>query len=112
MRERGGSFDGSLRCQQIPLDVSSPALRHSRLHKFKTTADAGKKVVEVVGEPASKLPDSLHLLGLSQLLFNLALLAHVARDLGIANQFARAIPDRVDDDHGPESRAVFAHSPA
>ncbi len=51
-------------------------------------------------------------LGLEQGLLGLALLGHVARDLGEADQFAVLGADAVDDDARPEARAVLAHPPA
>ena len=52
-----------------------------------------------------------HFLGAQQLLFLHAALGLVARDLGVAEQFAAVAVDRVDHHAGPEQGAV-AHAPA
>ncbi len=72
-----------------------------------------------MGDTARELAEGLHLLRLDQLFLGLlqlqlgfALLGHVARDLGVAEQPPLHVPDRIDQHAGPEHRAVLAHPPA
>ena len=72
-----------------------------------------------MGDPAGELPDRLHLLGLQQglarafeLFLSIFPLGDVAGDLGVADQLASIVADRVDDDVGPETAAVLADAPA
>ncbi len=89
------------------------------LQEVGVAADHHQKVVEVVGDPAGKLAEGLHLLRLDQLFLGLLqlqlrfpALGDVAGDLGVAQQPALGIADRVDQHAGPEHRAVLAHAPA
>jgi len=52
------------------------------------------------------------LLAGAQRVLGLLALGDVARDLGVAEQVAVLVMDRVDDDAGPETGAVLAHAPA
>ena len=81
--------------------------------------DGGQQIVEVVGEAAGQLAERLHLLRAEQLLarflepqLGLALLGHVAGDLGEADQLAVIVANGVDHHACPETRAVLAHAPA
>ena len=81
--------------------------------------DRGQQIVEIVRKSAGQLPERLHLLRPEQLLarflepqLRLALLGHVAGDLGEADQLAVVVTDRVDHDARPEARAVLAAAPA
>ena len=72
--------------------------------------DGGQQIVEVVGQPAGKLAERLHLLRLEQLLarflqpqLGFAPLGHVAGDLGEADQLAVIVADGVDHHAGPEA---------
>ena len=82
---------------------------------FQVAEDHGEKIVEVVRHTAGELADALHLLRLGELLLRalqvflrLAALGDVACDLDEADQFAAGIADRIQDDAGPETRAVLA----
>src|SRR6516164_7454925 len=70
-------------------------------------------------DAAGQLTERIHLLRLGQLLLHLFELAlclepfgYVTGDLGEARQPAVIVIDRIDDDAGPEERAVLAHAPA
>jgi hypothetical protein len=99
------------------------AIERGRLERalqgFQVADDDGQEVVEVVRHAAGELADSLHLLRLGKLLLrpfqrlrHLAPFGHVARDLGETQQVAVLVADRIDDDAGPELRAVLAHAQA
>src|SRR5579872_2514546 len=65
----------------------------------------------------SVIGDALHeeaklLLTFTQCCLGFSTLGQVARDLGKTNQSAGAVPDRIDNDIGPEFRAVLADVPA
>src|SRR5207248_7938754 len=64
----------------------------------------------VIGDSLDEDPEGA--LGLEQRLLGLALLGHVAGNLGEADQLALLVPYRIDDDARPETRAVLAHAPA
>src|SRR6185503_13600046 len=64
----------------------------------------------VIGDALDEDPEAP--LGLEQRVLRLALLGHVAGDLGEADQLALAVVDAVDDDARPEARTVLAHAPA
>ena len=88
------------------------------LQDLGAAADHHQKVVEVMGDAAGQLPQRIELLGFGELLLHalqlergLAPLGDVARDLGKADQPAILL-DGVDDDAGPEERAVLADAPA
>ena len=81
--------------------------------------DRGQQIVEIVRQAAGELPERLHLLRPEQLLarflqplLRLALLGHVAGDLGEADQLAVFVADRVDHHARPEAGAVLADAPA
>ncbi len=63
-------------------------------------------------DAAGELPDRLHLLRLSQLLFGRALFRHIAGHFGKSHQVAPLVMDRMEHDTGPELRAVLADAPA
>ena len=77
------------------------------------------RLLKSCATPPVSWPMRLHLLRLGKLLLRplqrllrLPPLGDVARDLGEADQLAVVVADRVDDDAGPEARAVLAHAPA
>src|SRR5579875_1119843 len=74
--------------------------------------DDGQEIVEVMGDAGGKLTDRLHFLRLAELLLDGALLRHVARHLGEADQGTALVADGVDDDARPEAAAVLAQAPA
>ncbi len=86
--------------------------------EFARAEDCRQQVVEVMGEAAGQLAERFHFLRPEQLLaavlelqLRLALLGHVARDLGEADQLAAIVADRVEHDACPEAAAVLAHAP-
>jgi hypothetical protein len=88
------------------------------LQDLGAAADHHEKVVEVMGNAAGQLPQRIELLGFGKLLLHalqlersFAPLGDVPRDLGKADQPA-VLLDGVDDDAGPEERAVLADAPA
>jgi hypothetical protein len=68
-----------------------------------------EKIDRVVGDALDEKPKLL--LALPQRLFGGASLGEVARDLGKADDLAGWLPDRIDDDIGPEPVAVLADAP-
>ena len=85
---------------------------------MKTAADDHEKIVEIVRDAAGQLAERVELLRFRQLLLHLlelelglAALGNVAGDLGEADELA-VLVDGVDDDAGPEERAVLADAPA
>ena len=70
----------------LPGRIEQPAnpwfVRHAAAQHVETAADDHQKVVEVVRDAAGQLADGLHLLGLPQLLVDLAPLRHVGGDAG------------------------------
>ena len=64
----------------------------------------------VVGDALDEQPEVL--LASAQLLLGGLPLGEVARDLGEADELARGIADRIDDDVRPEAGAVLADAPA
>ena len=88
------------------------------LQRVKAAADDHQKIVEVVRDAAGQLTERIELLRFCKLLLHLlelelrlAALGNVAGDLGETDEFA-VLADRVDDDAGPEERAVLADAPA
>src|SRR4029078_6091629 len=69
MGERGGTLGRAHRGLGIALHILRTALRNAGLHQVEGTDNAGKKIVEVVGNTSRELPDRLHLLSLAELLF-------------------------------------------
>ena len=51
----------------VAIEFLDAALRHPQPEEIEATGDAGQQVVEIVGEAARQLADSLHLLGLAEL---------------------------------------------
>ena len=105
-----GGIANSVEHAREPLLVAEIAKREVR-----RAEDRGQEIVEIVGKSAGQLAERFHLLRTEQLLarflepqLRLALLGHVAGDLGEADQLAVFVLDRVDDDAGPEARAVLA----
>src|SRR4029077_1743255 len=64
----------------------------------------------VIGDALHKQPE-LFLTG-AQRGLGLHAFGEVARDLGEADEVARTVPDRIDDDIGPEPGAVLADPPS
>ena len=64
----------------------------------------------VVGDALHQQPELL--LALPERLLGGLAFGQVARDLGKADQLAGRLADRIDDDVGPEARAVLADAPA
>src|SRR5713101_8635431 len=62
-------------------------------------------------DPVGKLTNRLHLLRLTELLFDGAALGHVARHLCEADQDAAIVVDGIDDRVRPEPGAVLAYPP-
>ncbi len=94
-------------------------IRQPPFGEFKTPENDHQQIVEIVGDAAGQLTDGIHLLRVRQRLTRLIerllrflTLADVARDLGEADDGAGLVADRIDDDAGPELRAVLAHAPA
>ena len=94
-------------------------LRKTPLHELKAALDRHEKIIEVVGDGASQLPDRLHLLrlekgvtGLLQRHLRVLPLSDIARNFGKAEQRPVFIAYGVDDDIGPELRAVLADADA
>src|SRR6266852_9380176 len=88
-------------------------------HQFEATQHGHEQVVEIMGDPAGKLPDRFHFLRLHQglaryveLPLSLPPFSYVAGDFSVANQLSIIVPDRVDDDVGPKPAAVLADAPA
>ena len=86
--------------------------------RVKAAGDHHQEIVEIVGDAAGQLPERIELLRLGQLLLHLlelelglAAFGDIAGDLGKADQPAIFV-DGVDDDTGPEERAVLADAPA
>ena len=76
MRELGGALGGALDDLDLPPDR---VLRGQRVeHEIAAAADGGQQVVEVVGHAGREPPDALHLLGLTELIFQVAALRDVA----------------------------------
>ena len=69
MGERGGTLGRTHRSLGVALHVLRTALRNAGLHQVEGADNAGEKVVEVVGNTSRELPDRLHLLSLTKLLF-------------------------------------------
>ena len=91
---------------------------HALLQCVKAAADDHEKIVEIVGHAAGELAERVELLRFREMLLHLlelelglAALGDVAGDLGKADQLAVLI-DGIDDDAGPEERAVLADAPA
>ena len=89
------------------------------LQRLDMAGDDHQQIVEVVRDAAGELAERLHLLRLGELLLHplerdlrVAPLGDVAGDLGEADQLAVVVADRIDDDAGPEERAVLADAPA
>src|SRR4051812_12544457 len=85
---------------------------------METAADDHQQIVEIVRHAASQLTKRIELLRFRKLLLHLlelelgvAPLGDVAGDLGEADEPA-VLPDRIDDDAGPEEGAVLADAPA
>src|SRR6185312_8702088 len=88
------------------------------LQKVQAAGNDHQDVVEVVRYAAGQLAERIELLCFRQMLLHLfqlelgvATLGDVAGDLGKADEPA-VLPDRVDDDAGPEEGAVLADAPA
>ena len=88
------------------------------LQGVEVAADDHQEIVEVVGDAAGELAERIELLRFRKMLLHLlelelgfAALGDVAGDLGKADQPA-VFMDRIDDDAGPEERAVLADAPA
>src|SRR5690349_4120940 len=82
-----------------------------KLGQFKVWDNRGEKIIEVMSDSVGELTHRLHLLRLTELLFDGAALSHVARYLGEANQETVIIVDGVDNRVRPKPRAILAHSP-
>src|SRR5438552_12736201 len=82
-----------------------------KLGQFEVWDDRGEKIIEVVGDSVGKLTDRLHLLGLTELLFDGTALGHVASDFGETNQGPAIVVDGIDDHVRPKPRAILAYSP-
>ncbi len=86
VRERGGAPGGALRHRDVTLEVAEAPLAHPDLHQVERAGDPRQQVVEVVGQAAGELPHGLHLLGLAQLLFEVALGRRLDPDAGAAQR--------------------------
>ncbi len=76
--------------------------RQARLQQRQVAEDDGEQVVEVVGHAAGQLADRLHLLRLTQLLFQGVLLGNVPEDAEHADDAVQAVAHRrLDDAHAP-----------
>ncbi len=98
-------------------DIGSFA--HPPLREIQAADDHGEQIVEIMRDAAGELADGIHLLRLEerllrgiQRLLRFAALGQIARHLGEADQPARRITHRIDQDRRPEARAVLAHAPA
>ena len=69
--QRSGTLGGILRSRHVTVYFSKPPLAQARLEQFQRAGDAGQQVIEVVGDTARQLADSLHLLRLTQSFFGL-----------------------------------------
>ena len=84
MRQRSCTIGRPLRRGYIAIDILVTALRNADLHQLQRPGDSGQQIIEVVREPARKLADRLHLLGLPQSVFRLVervLLSTLLRDI-------------------------------
>ena len=89
-------------------------LRKTPLHELKAALDRHEKIIEVVCNAAGQLSDRLHLLrlqkgvaGFLQRKLRVLPLGDIARDFGKSKQRPIFIAYGVDDDIGPELRAVL-----
>ena len=82
------------------------------MNGFEIADDDGEKIVEVVSHAAGDLPDAFHLLGLTGALVGRPSFREITGNFRKTDQLAAGIPDRVDDDTGPESAFVLANPPS
>ena len=90
-----------------------------RLQRLDVARHDHEKVVEVMRHAAGELAERVHLLRFSKLPLNsgklhlrLAALGDIAGDLGVADQLAVFIVNRIDHHTGPEKRTIPANAPA
>ena len=80
--------------------------------------DDRQQIVEIMRNATCQLTDRFHFLQLEQLLarpieffLRLESFREIAGDLGKSRQFAILVADRIDDDVGPEARAILSDAP-
>ena len=90
-----------------------------RLQRLDVARHHHEQVVEVMRHAAGELAERVHLLRFGKLPLNsgklhlrLAALGDIAGDLGVADQLAGFIANRIDHHAGPEERTILADAPA
>ena len=93
-------------------DVKQPVVLGAPLGELDIADHRGQEVVEVVGDPAGKLPDYLQLLGLSQIFFDLPALGDVPERAGQPNRMALLVLIQPAFGNHPADAVVVPYDPA